>query len=465
MGTQFKDAFVQQIMQQFPDEAEQLLAALKTEPSIAIRVNRRKNANLPRTNPVPWCSCGCYLDHRQPFTFDPLLHAGLYYVQDASSMFLHHVLTMLAHEDITYLDLCAAPGGKSTAAIDALSPDSLVVCNEIDGQRAQILRENVTKWGCPNCMVTNDNAKNFGKLKNFFNIIAADMPCSGEGMFRKDEEAVAQWSPSLVAQCAQRQQEIVDDIWQALKPGGFFIYSTCTFNRLENEDMVAYIAENYEAESVEIPVEPSWNIRKGINTPYHCYRFLPHRTQGEGLFMSVLRKTGECGKIRPFKPKGKTKPKQSVSNECKSFLANPEKFVLELSENNISAMPVALAEQMQTLCKNVRTLCYGIPLATVKGKDIVPEHALSQSIAISTTAFPKQEITYKEAIAFLRGENVIAGNGQPRGYMIVAYQGIPLGFMKNLGNRANNLYPKEWRIRSSYLPEQAPEIIALSKTE
>lgn len=256
--------FRQQMLALLPDEADALLQALQTEPSVAVRVNRRKATPPPTDDHVAWCRSGIYLDARRQFTFDPLLHSGCYYVQDASSMFISHVLSQVAgNSPVAYLDLCAAPGGKTTAAIDALPDGSLVVANEIDSRRVQILRENVVKWGYPHCVVTNSDASRLGKLHEAFDIVAADMPCSGEGMMRKDDEAVAQWTPALVEQCAARQREIASDIWQALKPGGIFIYSTCTFNRAENEDMIDFLVRSLGAEPVDIVSDPSWGDTQG----------------------------------------------------------------------------------------------------------------------------------------------------------------------------------------------------------
>ena len=278
--------FKLQIINMLPGEAgNQMLHSIEnTEPTVSVRFNTAKNAILPTgMEPVPWCETGAYLSERQQFTFDPLFHAGSYYVQDASSMFIYHVIKSLIKTPVSYLDLCAAPGGKTTAALQALPQGSLVVANEIMPQRAQILRENVIKWGSDNCMVTCDAPKTLGKLANEFDVIAADVPCSGEGMFRKDIEAVEQWSTTLVQQCATRQREILNDIWPALKPGGLLIYSTCTFNRHENEEMVDFIVNNLGASVIEVPITKEWNLHPAIEFNYPCYRFLPHLVRGESF--------------------------------------------------------------------------------------------------------------------------------------------------------------------------------------
>lgn len=459
---QINEEFRNRMLAILPNEADRLCQALfSTEPEVSVRLNRRKTRTQPNNaQQVAWCDCGYYLDGRPAFTFDPLLHTGAYYVQDASSMFIHRVLSQLVGDrDVTYLDLCAAPGGKTTTALGALSDGSLVVCNEIDGTRAQILRENVIKWGCPNCVVTNDNATRLGKLRNVFDVVAADMPCSGEGMFRKDEEAVSQWSPELVRQCAERQREIAADIWNALKPGGIFIYSTCTFNREENEEMADYIIRELGAESVEIATDPSWHIQPGIDTPHHCYRFMPHHTRGEGLFMCVLRKDGEMPASKPDKGKKQKKEKRAaIPAVCKNWLTATD-CDWQTDGESISALPSRHSETMHLVARNASTLLCGVPVASVKGKDTIPDHALSQSLLFNTEAFPCVEVSYPEAIAFLRGETFALPDGLPRGYVCICYAQRPLGFMKNIGNRANNCYPKEWRIRSSFAPAEIPTVI------
>ena len=443
-----------------PGEADALLQALQTEPSVAVRINPRKATTDVADDPVPWCRSGLYLDVRRQFTFDPLLHSGCYYVQDASSMFISHVLSQLAgNSPVAYLDLCAAPGGKTTAAIDALPDGSLVVANEIDSRRAQILRENVVKWGYPHCVVTNSDATRLGKLHEAFDIVAADMPCSGEGMMRKDDEAVAQWTPALVEQCAARQREIATDIWQALKPGGFFIYSTCTFNRAENEDMIDFLVRSLGAEPVDIASDPSWGIHKGVDTPYPCFRFMPHLTRGEGLFLAVVRKNGEFEEKEIKKDKNKGKKTPAKGGECPKWIDKQENFSITVYDDNICAIAKPHLPLVERIAKMSKTLLAGIPMAQSKGHDLVPLHALSQSVALRQDAFPQADLDYASAIAYLRGEAVALPDDCPRGYVIVAYRKHPLGFVKNLGNRANNLYPKEWRIRSGHIPAETPEVI------
>ncbi len=451
--------FIEQIRTLFPDECDAMLSAIASEPSVAIRVNAKKTTGIPKgCERVPWCDNGYYLQNRLAFTFDPLFHAGAYYVQDASSMFichvLRHLLTSFDGTPISYLDLCAAPGGKTTTALDCLGDDSLMVCNEIDSQRAQILKENVIKWGRPNCVVTNDTPERLGRMKDFFDIVATDMPCSGEGMFRKDEEAVKQWSPALVEQCANRQKRIVDAVWTALKPGGYLIYSTCTFNRKENEELIDYIVTMYDAESVEIPVAAEWGIAGGVDTPFHCYRFLPHRVKGEGLFVAVVRKPGEMHGSRQKLTKDKS---THISNQCKQYLSGDYKWKLDGS--NIFAMPLILSAKMELVAAKTKTMLCGVDVAQQKGKDIVPTHALSQSLGLCQNVCDVMDVNQSEAIAYLRGEPISCVPSVPRGFVLVRYCGVTLGWLKNIGGRTNNCYPKEWRIRSSFLPDVLPNIL------
>lgn len=443
------------------DEVTQLIEALDKEPTTSVRRNVRKLPNdvfATTKTPVKWCANGAYLPQREQFTFDPLFQSGSYYVQDASSMIIQNVVSALAsNTDLRYLDACAAPGGKTTAAIDALSDGSLVIANEYMNNRAQALRENIMKWGAPNCVVVNNDTTIIGaKFPNYFDIIAADVPCSGEGMFRKDSEAVSQWTPALVAQCASRQKEIIDNLWEALRPGGYLIYSTCTYNRFENEEMINYIISTYEAESIDMQFPTEWNIRQGIDTPHHCYRFMPHRTEGEGLFISVLHKNGDETSTIPTLKKGKDKP-LSVPMVDK-LLNNRSQFSLNANKEKIIAIPSRYADEIAYISKNMHMIYAGVELGTIKGKDFIPSQALALSPIYNSNSFPIANVNYQQAIAYLRGESIMLTD-TPKGIVALQYGKVIIGFAKNLGNRANNLYPKEWRIKSTYVPSTPPSVI------
>ena len=373
------------------------MEAFNEDAPVSIRLNPSKVSHAVGEK-VPWCKEGFYLSGRPQFTFDPLFHAGCYYVQEAASMFVTHVFrTFLSpltshHSPLNILDLCAAPGGKSTAVRTVLPEGSTLVSNEPIPTRAQILLENITKWGWPDCIVTNNYPRDFRKAKARFDIILCDVPCSGEGMFRKDPATISEWSLQNVEKCWRLQREIVADAWECLNPGGILIYSTCTYNIKENEENVRWILDTYEAEALDIPVDPSWNITgsllPGFDAP--VYRFIPGITRSEGLFMCVLRKKGV-------------------------FSGSARK---------------------------------NIPLKTL-------------STDLPQGDFPRVDLPYQEALQYLRGEALVLPPDTPKGLVTVTYKGIPLGPVKNIGNRANNLYPKPWRIKTTHLPTEPVEIISI----
>lgn len=466
-------AFVERTRQLLGEAYSAFEEALQKEVPVSIRPNRKKFTLEVEGEPVPWSPSGIYLNHRPTFTFDPLFHAGCYYVQEASSMFVERVLQTYVGEPVVMLDLCAAPGGKSTLSRSTLPEGSLLVANEVMRNRSQILAENLIKWGYPDVVVTNNDPADFTPMENLFDVILTDVPCSGEGMFRKDEVAVEEWSVENVDVCWQRQRRILQDIWPTLKPGGLLIYSTCTFNREEDEDNVAWIARELGAEVLSVPVDETWGITGNlIGDDFPVYRFLPHRTRGEGFFLAVLRKCRFAedkpsvyeeesvtlrSKTRKAKKgkenKGKTPP-LSIPKEAKTWLANSEDFVLSMQDTTVMAFPKKYADTYAIIQSYLKVIQAGITLGEVKGKDFIPHHSLAMSIEKAEKVFPTAELTYEQAIAYLRKEGLVLDASVPRGYVLVTYHQIPLGFVKNIGNRANNLYPQEWRIRSGYLPEE-----------
>lgn len=450
------ELFISQLRDLLPDEWQALADAItSSDPSVAVRVNATRGVSVPdRARRVPWCGQGYYLDNRPSFTFDTEWHAGRYYVQDASSMFIAHVIDSLIHEPVRYLDLCAAPGGKTTAAIQALPQRSMIVANEIVPPRARVLGDNVVRWGNSRCVVTSNAPAQVGKLTHFFDVVAADVPCSGEGMMRKDDEAVAQWTPALVEQCAQRQREILTDVWPALRPGGLLIYSTCTYNRQENEQMADFIVNELGATSLEVPVDASWNIHPAIGSDICCYRFMPHRVDGEGLFMAVFRKDGDapCQSIRT-----KEKNTKKADEIGKNWLDSPNDYMIGQQGDLCIAVPVDIRGEVAALRASLNVLHAGVELATVMGRKTVPHHALAMSTVRATDAFPVCEVDYTTALRYLRGESITVDG--PRGYVLIAHEGAVLGFANNLGNRANNLYPKPLRILSTHAPDEKPQIL------
>jgi len=345
------------------------IGAFEEEAPTSIRLNPRfihgyrndmqssdSTSFLPACVKVPWCDEGYYLEGRPQFTFDPLFHAGCYYLPEGSTL----------------------------------------VSNEPNPTRAQILLENITKWGYERCTVTNSYPRDFRKARQRYDVILCDVPCSGEGMFRKDAQAIGEWSPQNVEKCWRLQREIVADAWECLNPGGLLIYSTCTFNIKENEENVRWIIKEYDAELLSIPTEAAWGITgsllDGFDGP--VYRFIPGITRGEGLFMAVMRKRGErSGKRTAMTPD-----------------------------------------------KGIKTISIDLPASDIR-----------------------QEIPYSEAVRYLRGEALVLPADTPRGIVTLTYHGFPLGPAKNIGNRANNLYPKPWRIKTTHLPDQAPEVLRIEE--
>ena len=418
------------------------LGAFDEEAPTSIRVNRSRFSRSEEGGArseitlVPWCEEGYYLADRPQFTFDPLFHAGCYYVQEASSMFVTHILrtyltphsTLLTPQNTLLvprfaLDLCAAPGGKSTALRSVLPDDCVLVSNEPMGNRAQILLENITKWGAPNCIVTNNYPRDFRKAKLKFDMILCDVPCSGEGMFRKDPATISEWSPQNVEKCWQLQREIVADAWECLNPGGLFIYSTCTFNTKENEENIRWILDNFDAEVLDIPVDPSWNITgsllEGFDAP--VYRFIPGITRGEGLFACAMRK---------------------------------------VSRNVALGSAASLVEECGM--RNEDTLKKGIKsLKVLDTSNLIPHSSTSEAAEPSATFnIPhKVDLPYSEALKYLRGEALVLPPDTPKGIVEITYKGQKLGQAKNIGNRANNLYPKAWRIKTTHLPTEEVKII------
>ena len=446
---------------------EKLHAALDQEPPVSIRLNPFKTINGETEvynvdEGVAWSDNGYYLSGRPNFTFAPLFHAGAYYVQEASSMFVAWIVKQLIHSPITMLDLCAAPGGKSTALRSVLPQGSLLFCNEPKTQRASILAENVQKFGHPDMVVTSNFAADYHKSGLQFDAILADVPCSGEGMFRKDVGAIAEWSETNVEHCWRLQREIIADIWPCLKPGGLLIYSTCTFNDKENERNVEWIAQELGAIPDLPPIPSAWNITGSIGSELPACRFIPGVSKGEGLFLCVLRKSLEHDIVHEEKRK---RPQKSMAQKNK-LPETPQWLNADLAFNTrqindtIHAIPSQWTSLFDKASTALRIVHAGVALATPKGKDLIPHPALAHSIALNTNVFCKCELDYDSAIAFLRREAITLTPETPRGYVLVTYQGMPLGFVKNIGNRANNLYPQEWRIKSTHIP-QPQQIIKL----
>lgn len=444
------------------EEYREFAAALEQPSPTSIRVNPRKRT-FAGNSLVPWCKNGLYLSQRPVFTFDPLFHAGCYYVQEASSMILGEVTRQHVTAPSLALDLCAAPGGKSTQLLEALPAGSLLVANEVIKSRAAILRENIVKHGNPNVIVTNNDPTDFRKQNNLFDVILVDAPCSGEGMFRKDPKAVEEWSKRNVDICQQRQRRIVADIWPCLKPGGLLIYSTCTYNLLEDEQNATWICQELGAEPVAVPTPTAWHIGGSMDgSGLLALRFLPHKTKGEGFFMAVLRKNNSDDEVptrqASFKKgkKGKSAAQSlKIPNELRGWVIPSalDDYDFFRIGDTITLFPKRWKNVLDSF-HQLRVIYHGTHIAEIKGTKPLPAHALAMSTLIRSDAFPQLAVDYDKAIAYLR-RDCLSLSSPTHGFMLVTYENTPLGFVKSLGNRMNNLYPQEWRILSDRRPTEA----------
>ena len=424
--------------------------ALDVEPVVSIRYNEQKLAPVDELKMVPWASLGRYMSSRPVFTADPLFHAGCYYVQEASSMFVEQVVKQYVHAPVRALDLCAAPGGKSTHLLSLLPNGSMLVSNEPMPLRAQILAENVAKWGNPSSVVTKNMPADFGRFNDFFDFVLVDAPCSGEGMFRKEPKAVEQWSISNVEMCARRQKEILTDVWPSLRPGGLLVYSTCTYNSEENEQNVRWIADELGAEVLELNVSSDWGVTGSLTKDKQpVYRFIPGATEGEGFFLAVLRKNGD-GTLAQPRQQRLQQASAKIKGEVEKYLISPELFEFVQNGDVVIAMPKEHAAAMVALQQKMHVLHCGVPVATIKNNKLLPIHSLAMSTSLRKEAFNVVDLELEQALMYLHRETLSLPS-QPIGYLLLTYKNVPVGFVKNVGNRANNLYPAEWRIRKNLL--------------
>ena len=448
MNKPLPDQFVSSLKQAFGPDGDHLIHALDTDPPVSIRVNPLKNNgwNLSDLASVPWSSSGYYLNDRPVFTLDPLFHAGGYYVQEASSMFLEHVLNQLKLEYACALDVCAAPGGKSTLLASRLGDTSLLVCNEAIRSRCSMLMENLTKWGHGNTLVTHNDPADFQQMPGFFDLVVVDAPCSGEGMFRKDPEARAQWSPGHVAHCAMRQSRILADVWPCLKENGILIYSTCTFNDTENEQQLRTFRNGHLFESVRIPTLPDWNILETHVDGIHGYRFFPGRVRGEGFFLSVLRKK-EPSPAATFERLSKKRNPVFASYSEKRMPWLTDAFACEwvTFRDQLLAIPSNWITEIEAMATRLTMLRVGTGLGAIKHNKVAPSHDLALSIHVAPDV-PRIELDIHQALLYLRRESIQTPE-VAKGYYLVTFQQQPLGWINHLGKRINNLYPSDWRIR------------------
>jgi 16S rRNA C967 or C1407 C5-methylase (RsmB/RsmF family)/NOL1/NOP2/fmu family ribosome biogenesis protein len=413
-----------------------------THPAInSFRINRKKISSSPFENcsPVPWCPDGFYIAARPAYAQHPYWHGGAFYVQEASSMFLCHALKQVLplQENLCVLDACAAPGGKSTLLASLLNPNSILVSNEVIRSRVNVLQENIVKWGNANSIITSCDSLQFSKLPPLFDCIVVDAPCSGSGLFRKDANALNEWSENNVQLCSERQQRIVQNLLPALKSNGILVYSTCSYSIEENELMVDWLCRKHDLETISIKVPPSWNI---VNSQNGCYRFYPYLIKGEGFFIALLRKKdhGEKNNIIVNKTLKKIKPEETFTkylNPGYDFFVHNE-TIFAATENVFETTDVFKQYK-------INLIQCGVETGQLKGEKFIPAHALALNEALNKTT---ETIAVDEttAMQYLRKQTINIDSGL--GYKVLEYEGVKLGWVNVIQNRINNMYPTHWRL-------------------
>ena len=450
MRTPLPERFVETMREALGADAEKLFAALDTEPAVSIRLNPAKPAECFDGEAVGWCKWGKYLAERPQFTLDPLLHGGAYYVQEASSQFVAHLLANHDMEGKRVLDMCAAPGGKTTIYSTLVGRKGLVVANDISHSRAMALADNVQRWGMGNVVVTCNEPAHIGAFTHWFDVVAVDAPCSGEGMFRKMDEARSEWTASSPDVCAERQREILAEAWRVLRPGGTLIYSTCTFNTTEDEGVVEWLMSEYgeELESADrVETSEDWGVVRSDIGAFQCFHFYPHKARGEGFFAAIARKCD--GTIRRSMPKARRK----LFSQCaKTDVKELSRWVDDASEHSfmmvgedIYAYNSAVADVVVTLSENLSVVYSGVAMGRIFKQKLKPEHPLALYVGLNRDAVPAVDVSLEVALDYLRRNDIAAAQFDD-GINVVGYKGVPIGFVKRIGARCNNMYPKDLRI-------------------
>ncbi len=439
---EFESQMKEMLQDSFPAFQSTVLAG---DSPVSIRLNSGKkyDFDLGTNDQVAWNSDGYYLSERPVFTLDPAFHAGAYYVQEASSMFIKEAL--IQHIDfqmpLKVLDLCAAPGGKTTLIADLLNEDSLLVANEVIKSRVGGLKENLQKWGFVNYLVTNHDSEEFADLEGFFDLVLVDAPCSGEGLFRKDEDASSHWSPDAVQMCSARQKRILQAAAYLVAPNGHLVYSTCTYNNKENIENVDWLINNHDFEYKSLKILPEW----GIVDKKVGYQFYPHKLRGEGFFVSVLQKTFTSEDFPQAKIKLNKLPTKQKET-LRAWITDFENFEYYLKpDNGIIAIPLSLISEYGTVLKALFKRSSGFEIGEFKGNDFIPSHALALSQNVHPN-LPKLELDKENALLFFKRENFEVKT-ENNGWYLITYQNLGLGWVKVIGDRINNYLPKEWRIR------------------
>ncbi|WNJ19653.1 RsmB/NOP family class I SAM-dependent RNA methyltransferase [Pontibacter sp. G13] len=460
--TAFPEAFLARMRSQLGDAFDAFWEAIQGSAHTSIRLNPGKPISEdPTWMPMLWHPEGRYLATRPPFVEDPRFHAGAYYVQEASSMMLHACVDW--SRDMRILDLCAAPGGKSTLIAAAMSKDSVLVANEVISSRAKVLAENLTRWGRGEVVVTQNDPADFQDAEGMFDLIVVDAPCSGEGMFRKDPASRGEWSPQHVEVCSARQRRILANILPCLRPGGTLVYSTCTWAPEEDQEIVDWVLDEFrnelELDPVEVPNDWGPEPIEVGGVQGAGWLNYPHRVQGEGLFFARFRKQGvfdtdarTSSKARKKKKKQKSQSSQSSGESADpkvlkafetQYLKPDHGLSMEALDKYLFARP-ALARDLKRL--GLKVIKQGVLLGEIHRKEIAPSHELALSTFISTDV-PAVELDLRQAQQYLQKQEIAIDAPVSKGWFLVRYEGINLGWMKVAGRRLNNYFPSNWRIR------------------
>lgn len=465
MALPLPSAFTDRMRLQLGDEFQAFIEALEEQAPTSLRINTAKlGAQFEGSSQIPWATNGFYLAERPSFFKNPLIYAGAFYVQEASSMLIAQAGDF--SKDICILDLCAAPGGKSTLLAASMTSDSFLVSNELVRNRAAILEENVSRWGNPNVAITCNHPRDYEQIKHFFDLIIVDAPCSGEGMFRKDPKTIAHWTPKTMHDCAERQREILSSIQGSLKPGGRLVYSTCTYNPYENEEIVQWLLDSGQFEIVPLEFPKEWGLMPGTTEGYsammkHTYHCYPHRVKGEGFFISCLQKKSESAPLavsskskgkKPHKKQHNARPSLEPASrkqvqELSKWLQNPEDFAFYLLGDIAYALPKTWDNTISSQLESLYLIKLGIEMGEFKRDTLVPSHDLAMS-ELQSDAIPVTDLTEEQALRFLKRVELHQDHPGWIGWGIVRFQGRNLGWIKALQGRINNHFPKEMRIRS-----------------
>lgn len=447
------EAFSAHLSNILPEPAAEILNSMDQPQFPSIRFNRAKPAVVDHTGtPVPWEARALQLDTQPAFIRDPYWHAGAYYVQESSSMYLGQLLRQALHtadgaKPLLALDLCAAPGGKSTHLLDVLPDNALLVSNELLPKRNAILRENLIRWGRPNIIITQNEPAHFRPYAELFDLVVVDAPCSGEGLFRRDKTAIQEWRAEAVQHCALRQQDILDEATRLVKMNGLLLYSTCTFEPSENEAQVErLLQQGFELIPAEkLFPEPTEGLLPGT------LRFYPHKTSGSGFFIACLRKVKETAaptstaapntkqRVFPISPSG--------WKDAAQWITQPENHSILQTPYAVHAFPKAWCDELLYFNQHLHIKYFGCELGELKQELFIPAHALALSTLIRPE-IPALETDRENALTYLRKESQALpdlADKQP-GWRLIRYKGLNLGWIKVLPGRINNYLPANWRI-------------------